>query len=195
MPIWLNEPPFWESRAGELRVRTGLSTDFWNNTFYDFVHDNGHFFGEAVSGDFSAEAEFSADYRALYDQAGVMLRVAADNWLKAGIEFTDGALHFSVVVTRDGQSDWSVTPLADGASNGIEMRLTRHAEALRVQVREQGQAWRLVRLAYLRMPPTVDIGPMCCSPIGSGLDVVFSRFAIGAPISRNLHDDGTAGET
>ena len=121
-----------------------------------------------------------------------MLRVDARNWLKAGIEFTDGRLHFSVVVTRDDQSDWSVTPLADAARHGIDMRLTRHGEALRIQVQEAGEPWRLVRLAFLAMPETVDIGPMCCSPLGDKLEVTFSRFTIGEPISRELHEDTAA---
>ena len=192
MPTWLNEPPFWESVGNELRVRTGPSTDFWNNTFYGFRHDNGHCLATPVTGDFSSETRFSADYRTLYDQAGLMLRVDARNWLKAGIEFTDGRLHFSVVVTRDDQSDWSVTPLADAARHGIDMRLTRHGEALRIQVQEAGEPWRLVRLAFLAMPETVDIGPMCCSPLGDKLEVTFSRFTIGEPISRELHEDTAA---
>jgi regulation of enolase protein 1 (concanavalin A-like superfamily) len=71
-----------------------------------------------------------------------------------------------VVVTRDDQSDWS--------------------EALRVQILDAG-TWRLVRLCFLRMPETVEAGPMTCSPTGEGLETTFSRVAIGEPISRELH--------
>lgn len=39
---WHNEPPFHEERDSALVVRTGKDTDYWNNTFYAFRHDNGH---------------------------------------------------------------------------------------------------------------------------------------------------------
>jgi regulation of enolase protein 1 (concanavalin A-like superfamily) len=67
------------------------------------------------------------------------------------------------------------------------LRLTRHAEALRIQIRRPDGSWPLVRLGYLRMPESVEVGPMTCSPTGEGLNVRFSRIAIGDPISRELH--------
>ena len=185
--FWRNEPPHHEMRGETLVVRTGKDTDYWNNTFYGFRHANGHFLATPVTGDFSYELTFSADYQRLYDQAGAMLWIDGNNWLKTGIEFTDGALHFSVVVTRDDQSDWSVMLLGREVTAPVTLRLTRHAEALRVQIREPDGNWRLVRLAYLRMPETVEVGPMCCSPTGEGLEVTFSRMALGEPIPRDLH--------
>lgn len=104
-------------------------------------------------------------------------------------EFTDGALHLSVVVTRDDQSDWSMQPLATDPKGPVTLRVTRHAEALRVQVLD-GAMWRLVRLAFLRMGDTVEAGPMTCSPTGEGLETTFSRIEIGEPIARDLHPEG-----
>jgi hypothetical protein len=116
-----------------------------------------------------------------------MLRVDANNWLKTGIEFTDGRAHFSVVVTRDDQSDWSVIPLPAKAMAEMNVRLTRHGSALRVQYRLADTDWAMARLAYLRMPQEVLVGPMACSPTGPGLRVEFSRFQIGPAISPDLH--------
>ena len=129
---------------------------------------------------------FAADYKALYDQAGAMIRVDDDTWLKAGAELSDGALQVSTVVTRDAQSDWSMSPVAGPADVPVTIRVTRHAEAIRVQVLE-GETWRLVRLAFLPMAESVEAGAMCCSPTGEGLDVSFSRLEVGPPISRELH--------
>jgi uncharacterized protein len=184
---WRNEPPFYERRDDVLVVRTGKDTDYWNNTFYGFRHLSGHFLATPVSGDFSLEVTFSAYYERLYDQAGAMVFVDENNWLKCGTEFTDGALHFSVVVTRDDQSDWSMMPLRGDTRAPVTLRLTRHAEALRVQVLD-GSTWRLARLCYLRMPDTVEAGPMTCAPTGEGLETTFLRISIGEPISRELHD-------
>lgn len=183
--FWRNEPPFHERLGDSLVVRTGAETDYWNNTFYGFRHLNGHFRATEVTGDFTFEVTFAASYSRLYDQAGAMLFVDENNWLKCGTEFTDGALHFSVVVTRDDQSDWSVM-LLDAPVSEVTLRLTRHAEALRVQLLE-GDEWRLVRLCFLSMPDTVEVGPMTCSPTGAGLETTFNRISLGEPISRELH--------
>ena len=43
-----------------------------------------------------------ASYEALYDQAGIMVRVDERNWLKAGIEKSDGQCQLSSVLTVDG---------------------------------------------------------------------------------------------
>ena len=185
--FWRNAPPFHEDRGGTLVVRTGKDTDWWNNTFYGFKHDNGHFRATPVSGDFSLELTFAAEYRRLYDQAGAMLFVDGNNWLKCGVEFTDGRKNFSVVVTRDDQSDWSVMAIEGAVGAPVTLRLTRHAEALRVEVEADGK-FRLVRLAYLNMPGTVDAGPMCCSPIGENLPVTFHSVSFDEPIDRELHD-------
>ena len=186
-PQWLNEPPSHREDRGVLSVVTGRETYFWNNTFYGFRHTNGHFLGTPVTGDFSLTITFSAPYATLYDQAGAMVRVDDDNWLKCGVEFTDGHMHFSVVVTRDDQSDWSMMPLMAEPGTPVSLRLTRHAEALRVQNQLSNGTWQLMRLCYLRMPETVEVGPMTCSPTGEGLEVTFSRIEIGEPISRELH--------
>jgi uncharacterized protein len=184
---WINEPPFHRDDDAELVLRTGKETDWWNNTFYGFRHLSGHVLATKVTGDFTFEARFTAAYEQLYDQAGAMLRVDDDNWLKCGVEFTDGARHFSVVVTRNDQSDWSVMPLHGHAEDPVTLRLTRHAEALRVQLLEPKGTWRLVRLAYLRMPETVEVGPMACSPTREGLEARFLQSSVGVPIDRELH--------
>lgn len=187
-PFWINEPPAHSDRGGVLSVTTGKETDWWNNTFYGFRHLDGHFRATPVTGDFSLTVTFSAPYAALYDQAGAMLRVDDDNWLKCGVEFTDGRRNVSAVVTRDNQSDWSVMPIDGAVDAPVTLRLTRHAEALRVEIETDGK-FRLVRLAFLRMSQTVEAGPMCCSPVGESLPVTFHRIAFAEPRDRELHDD------
>lgn len=71
---WINPPTDFGWQDGVLTVSTGRETDFWNNTFYGFRHDNGHLLATAVGGDFTLTVAFSAPYATLYDQAGAMLR-------------------------------------------------------------------------------------------------------------------------
>ncbi len=185
---WLNPPPLLEITAGDLRLATGDQTDFWQRTYYGFRHDNGHFLHCRRDGEFTMETAFTGRYEALYDQAGLMLRHDGENWMKCGIEFTDGHRHFSTVVTVAGRSDWSAFALPDG--NGpVEARVTRLADALFVQYRlSEPDNWKMARLGYF--PPelaSLDVGVTACSPQRAGFEVTFHRFALTDPLSREIH--------
>lgn len=183
---WLNEPLRWSGDAAALELSTGATTDFWQKTFYGFVRDDGHAFLRNVSGDFTASATVFGDYQALYDQAGLMLRIDELHWIKTGIEFTDGLMHFSVVVTN-GVSDWSVIPMRDlRPVDPIFVRLTRHDDAVRVQFSTDGANWQLARLCPF---PAADaqVGVMACSPQREGFQARFRDITVGPPISRELH--------
>ena len=112
---WMNEPAS-SKRLGEtMVVHSRPKTDFWRKTFYGYITDNGHFFYLETAGDFTFQARVNGQYAALYDQAGLMVRLDAENWMKCGTEFFDGRRHASVVFTRD-FSDWSTMPdLSDTA--------------------------------------------------------------------------------
>jgi len=184
---WLNPPPHHAFGDGTLSVRTAKETDFWRETFYGFWRDNGHFLYRPVEGDFTAEVTVNGNYEVLYDQAGLMARLSESHWVKCGIEFTDGHMYFSVVVTND-KSDWSLRKIPTDGS-GVKLRLTRHGEAIRVQYYDTDeQRWNMVRLAYLPPSRCIDVGMMCCSPLRQGFEVTFSGFAVGPAISTELHD-------
>jgi uncharacterized protein len=180
---WLNEPREWSLEGGTLRAVTELRTDFWRNTFYGWVTDNGHFYHQPVSGDFTAEVVVSATHTTLFDQAGMMVRADERNWLKSGLEVTSGAVHISTVYTRD-FSDVSVAPIREQVGE-VSMRVTRFGEALTVHCRGGDGPWQLLRLGHLDLPPTVGVGVMCCSPERAGLEATFRDFRIGPPISRD----------
>ncbi|WP_438750866.1 DUF1349 domain-containing protein [Pararhizobium sp. O133] len=185
---WHNEPSEWSGDATSLTLKTDARTDFWRETFYGFIRDSGHAYLRRVSGDFTASATITGRYETLYDQAGLMLRLDENNWIKCGIEYTDGLMHFSVVTTRD-VSDWSVIPLLGIAPSApLFVRLTRHDAAVRVQFRfDAGGPWQMARLCPF---PSADaeIGVTACSPEREGFEATFRDIAIGEPISRSLHD-------
>jgi regulation of enolase protein 1 (concanavalin A-like superfamily) len=185
---WLNEPARWQGDAERLDVVTNDKTDFWRETFYGFVRDSGHGWLTGVVGDFSATASFKGDYRELYDQAGLMLRIDETQWIKAGIEYTDGLMHFSVVVTR-GVSDWSVIPLHQASTETeIFVRLTRHGDAVRVQFHTGDGKWQMARLCPFS-PDDAEVGVTACSPERQGFEVTFRDIKVGPAISRKLHED------
>lgn len=185
---WFNEPPSWTLENGRLKVITGDHTDFWRLTHYGFIRDNGHLYYRQESGDCVAEVRFGGDYRALYDQAGLMLRQDSEHWLKAGIEYTDQALHLSAVVTLE-HSDWSVLPLSHHPPE-VALRIIRHHTSVRILYALEGQPYRLLRLAYFP-PGPVWVGPMCCSPQRAGFVAEFEGFALRPlePQDLDLHAD------
>ncbi len=175
---WYNEPPQWRDQNGVIEVTAGPLTDFWRKTHYDFIRDNGHFYYQSVTGDFTAEVKVTGQYRELYDQAGLMVRLDATTWLKCGIEFVNGLQNASVVVTRD-YSDWSIASLSQNPP-AIWLRVIRHDTALEVHYSLDGETYTLLRMTYLTSA-TVNVGPMCAAPDGNGFTVTFEGFTVSHP--------------
>jgi regulation of enolase protein 1 (concanavalin A-like superfamily) len=182
---WLNPPPQATIDGNRVTLTTGDRTDFWRKTHYGFIRDTGHFLHHPVNGDFSAEVTIAARFDALYDQAGLMLRIDETRWVKAGIEMTDGQPFFSTVITND-RSDWSVAALPFNADR-IRLRLTRHADAIRVQVQRPDGGWLMTRLGYLE-GGAAQVGIMACSPERAGFAASFLDYTCGPAIDRALHD-------
>lgn len=179
MATWLNEPATWTESGTGLSFTTDPGSDFWRKTHYGFVRDSGHFLGTEIAGDFAAEVEVAGEYRTLYDQAGLMVRVGETTWMKCGIEFVDGRQNASVVVTRD-FSDWSMAPLPDRPAS-VKFRVVRRGETLEVFWAYPGADWIAMRVAHLPMADAVLVGPMAASPEDRGFDVAFNRFRIEQP--------------
>ncbi|MEA5622606.1 DUF1349 domain-containing protein [Nostoc sp. UHCC 0251] len=173
---WYNEPPVWEVKDEAIAITSGAKTDFWRETHYGFIRDNGHFFYQKIQGDFIAEVKISGQYQDLYDQAGLMVRLDELNWLKCGIEFVNGVQQVSAVVTRN-YSDWSVIPMPQNPS-AIWVRVTRRGTAIEVEYSLNGTEYTMLRLTYLTPAETVSVGVMCASPEGNGFQMRFEKFQI-----------------
>ncbi len=183
---WLNVPETWELDDGRLRVVTDARTDFWRETHYGFTRDNGHFFGCGVAGGFTAQLRVRARYDALYNQAGIMVRLDARSWIKAGIEQSDGRALLSSVLTAD-RSDWAVGAYGDDPTD-FWVRATVSGDVVRVQVSPDGQRWPLAHLAPFPKAASYLVGPVCCTPERAGLEVEFSAFEVTPPLGKGLHD-------
>jgi regulation of enolase protein 1 (concanavalin A-like superfamily) len=183
---WHNPPAEWRLEGDRLLAVTDAATDFWQETHYGFARDSGHFFGCETTGDFTAQLRIQADYTALYDQAGLMVRLDPHHWIKAGIELSDGQAMLSSVLT-DGRSDWATAPYG-GDPADFWLRVTVAAGVIRVQASADGRRWPLVRLAPFPRAASYRVGPMCCTPERAGLAVEFMDFTVSPPLGRDLHD-------
>ena len=183
---WLNPPAHWTCDEKILRVTTDHATDFWRETHYGFTRDNGHFFARTTTGDFTAQLRIRARYEALYDQAGLMVRVDEANWIKAGIEMSDGEPLLGSVLTV-GRSDWA-TGHYTGDPADFWLRVTVRDGVIRLQFSENAKSWPLMRLAPFPRAALYSVGPMCCTPERSGLQIEFSGFEVMPAVSKGLHD-------
>ncbi|WP_115562018.1 DUF1349 domain-containing protein [Xanthomonas arboricola] len=184
---WLNEPKSHRIVSGDvLEVVTDKGTDFWRETHYGFTRDSGHFLGIAAPAAFTCQLRVRATFEQLYDQAGLMIRVNERQWVKAGIELSDGRAMLSSVLT-DGKSDWATGPYEADPSD-FWIRATVDKGVLRLQVSKDGTYWPLVRLCPFPVASTYLVGPMTCTPEREGLKVYFSDWKLGPVLGKDLHD-------
>ncbi len=107
---WFNEPEQWKIEDNALCMTVTPQSDYWRISHYGFTVDDAPFYYATYGGEFEAKVKIIGDYKARFDQAGLMLRIDHENYIKAGIEFVDGKYNLSAVVTHH-TSDWSVITL------------------------------------------------------------------------------------
>jgi uncharacterized protein len=173
---WLNEPAAAHYNEGVLTVRSKGKTDFWRKTFYGYVTDNGHFMHLPMMGEFTMQARISGNYSALYDQAGLMVRLDDKHWMKCGSEFVEGKRWASVVFTHD-FSDWST--MEDLSQTGaVWWRVVRRKDSIEAQCSKDGEKFTTIRQGYFPADVKVLVGVMCAAPEGAGFDAVFDQLTI-----------------
>jgi regulation of enolase protein 1 (concanavalin A-like superfamily) len=172
---WLHEPREWRSEGSAIVAKADPHTDFWRKTHDGGTRDSGHFCFQQVTGDFTAEVKLSGEYAALYDHAGLMIRLDETTWLKCGIEFFDGVQHASVVVTHD-YSDWSILPWTN--AKAMWLRAVRHGGTIEIYASADGKAYDMIRQCYLTAEPSLSAGIMICAPTGDGFTARFEDFSI-----------------
>ena len=168
---WLNEPASAKIAGEQIVVRSRAKTDFWQKTFDGYVADSGHFDHLSVTGDFTFTGCINGKYATQYDQAGLMVRIDGENWMRCGTEFIDGKRFASVVFTRT-YSDGSTLPdLSE--TEPIWWRIIRKADSIETLCSLKGDTFTSVRMGYFPPNRPVDVGIMCAAPSGTGFDATF----------------------
>jgi uncharacterized protein len=174
---WFCPPAKARVEPGRLVIEPDAPTDFWQRTHYGFRADNGHFLRLQARGNFVLTTRVTTKPRHQYDQAGLMLRVSPDCWLKTSIEHEpqEAFDRLGAVVTNHGYSDWSTQPVGKERSD-VWFCLRVEARAVIVEVSFDGQDFQQLRVAHLaeRMPETpVEAGLYCCCPQAAGYRAEF----------------------
>ncbi len=173
---WFNEPEEWKNENRKLTMFVTPQTDYWRISHYGFTVDDAPFYYGEFGGEFEATVKVKGDYKARFDQAGLMLRIDHENYIKAGIEFVDGKYNLSVVVTHH-TSDWSVITLEQPVE-AIWIKAVRRLDAVEIFYSFDGDNYVMMRNAWFRDNIPVKVGVMGASPDGEGFNVTFEEFKV-----------------
>ena len=174
--LWFNEPEQWEIQDKRLTLFVTPQSDYWRISHYGFTVDDAPFYYATYGGEFEAKVKISGDYRERFDQAGLMLRIDHENYIKAGIEFVDGKFNLSTVVTHH-TSDWSVITL-EKAVPYIWIKAVRRLDAVEIFYSFDDKEYTLMRNAWLQDNTPVMVGMMAACPDGDGFQATFDHFEV-----------------
>ncbi len=173
---WFNEPAQWNISNGRLTMDVTPRSDYWRISHYGFTVDDAPFYYAEYGGEFEAKVKISGDYKVRFDQAGMMIRIDHENYIKTGIEFVDGKYNLSTVVTHH-TSDWSVIAL-DRPVDAIWIKAVRRLDAIEIFYSFDDKEYVLMRNAWMEANRPVKIGMMAACPDGDGFKVTFSDFKV-----------------
>lgn len=173
---WFNEPQKWEIKDRMLSMFVTPQSDYWRISHYGFTVDDAPFYYATYGGEFETKVKITGDYKARFDQAGLMLRIDHENYIKAGIEFVDGKFNLSTVVTHK-TSDWSVISL-DKSVPFVWIKAVRRLDAVEIFYSFDDKTYVMMRNAYLQDNIPVMVGLMAASPDGKGFEARFEHFSV-----------------
>ena len=173
---WFNEPENYSIRNGVLEMQVPAQTDFWRIAHYGFTVDDGPFLYAVYGGEFEAKIKVSGEYETRFDQAGMMIRLDHENYVKFGIEFVDGKFNISAVVTHH-TSDWSVIRLEEPISH-LWLKAVRRLDAIELFYSFDDREYTMMRTLWMQDNCPLQVGPVAACPDGQGFKARFSDFKV-----------------
>lgn len=173
---WLNEPEKWTVENQALSMFVTPKSDYWRISHYGFTVDDAPFYYALYGGEFEVKVKITGDYKNRFDQAGLMLRIDEQNYIKAGIEFVDGVYNLSTVVTHK-TSDWSVIALEKPVPF-IWIKAVRRLDAVEVFYSFDDKTYTMMRNAWMQDNTPMMVGVMGACPDGDGFNVKFENFKV-----------------
>lgn len=173
---WFNEPESWTIDGTTLTMQVPAQTDFWRISHYGFTVDDGPFLYTTYGGEFEAKIKVSGDYKTRFDQAGLMLRIDKENYVKCGIEYVDGKYNISAVVTHH-VSDWSVITLEKPIPY-IWLKAVRRLDAIELFYSFDDKDYVMMRNLPMADNTPIMVGPVAASPDGDGFEARFENFKV-----------------
>lgn len=173
---WFNEPEKWEIKIIAFQMFVTPQSDYWRISHYGFTVDDAPFCYGVYGGEFEVKVKITGITKKDLIEAGLMLRVDKENYIKTGIEFVDGKYNISSVVTHK-TSDWSMIS-TDKSLPYIWIKAVRRLDAVEIYYSFDDKSYQLMRNAYLQDNTPVMVGLMGASPDGKGFLAKFENFSV-----------------
>ena len=191
---WINQPKTFEITSQLVKITTKPNTDLWQRSYYGFRHDNVPALLIENSNNFTFTVRVTFEYRARFDQCGLIIYQDSEHWFKASIEYENEDIsRLGSVVTNYGYSDWATTDIA--TTTAMWYRLSRLGPDFLIESSEDGIAFKQMRIFHLHSlgetspemgrlnPPvqpelTINYGLYACSPLNSSFEAKFDNFRL-----------------
>ena len=192
---WIFEPKEYEVCKQKVVLTTEPETDFWQRSYYGFRNDNAPSLLLETEDNFTFTAKVEFDYKARFDQCGLIIYLDHENWFKASIEYENQEYsRLGSVVTNCGYSDWATADIR--LPSFIWYRLSRRGPDFLIESSVDGVVFKQMRVFHLHQlgetteemgqsdPPiaakgSVRFGVYACSPSQSSLTAIFSEMSFG----------------
>lgn len=170
--------------------------DFWSKTFYTPLLVKSDASGLLCTIEDNCEVTAKIDFTynpcTQFDQAGLLVYIDPEHWMKCGIEYCDGSPRLSVVVCNE-YSDWSTQPWSATAVS-LKVHRVLQSDSVVVEAAPLGSTdFQFIRIAHLSCKSTSGerlpwrVGPFAACPIAqNGCTVECSNFSVG-PREATVH--------
>lgn len=191
---WIHKPKISEVSADIVSITTEPETDFWQRSYYGFRNDNAPALQIESGDNFTFTAKASFDYKALFDQCGLIIYLDSENWFKVSIEYENEEFsRLGSVVTNFGYSDWATSDIS--LPREIWYRLSRRGADFLVESSSDGVFFKQMRIFHLHklgettvemgksnlpLPAqtAVSFGVYACSPLQSSFTAKFTDMSL-----------------
>ncbi len=173
---WLRAPRQFTVVEDRVEMFTEPHTDLWQRTYYHFRNDNAPVLQMTTAEKyFSFVVKAAFDTKRRYDQAGVVMYLDSDNWLKASIEYeNDRIQRMGSVVTNNGYSDWASVDV-DASIKAMWFRLSRRENDFCIENSVDGETFKQMRICHMfNVKDEIRFGIYACSPEHSSFRALFT---------------------
>lgn len=177
---WTRKPKNCTVSDDKIEMITEPHTDLWQRTYYHFRNDNAPVLQiETDERYFSFTVKTEIDSKHRYDQAGIVMYLDSENWLKASMEYENEDIQrLGAVVTNNGYSDWSSTDL-DASIKSMWFRLSRREDDFCIENSTDGVSYKQMRICHMfNVSDTISFGIYACSAEDSSFKSVFTNMEI-----------------
>jgi uncharacterized protein len=177
---WIGRPEAWAPTADDgLTIRAGARTDWFIDPEHGTVTLTAPALAMPVQGPWMLSVRASAEHRARFDAAVLVVHVSERVWAKLCLERSaDGLVRIVSVVTKGIDSDDCDSVVVP--SGVAHLRVSRLGRAYAFHWSEDGRRWTMVRYFALDDADGAAVGFLAQSPTGDGCTALFDQIRFRA---------------